>query len=381
MPTGRYYDYTRQRGMGQTSQPSNQGPFPGFGGPGPFWQNMMPFGGTGFFGGADLSQVLNPQFQQRQPVGQISRLGMVPTGPSMRFGQLGTITKDVLPTSLDQLIAAGFGDFQRTQDAANRQFARNQQQIGAMEGTVAAGEQRILGAGQQAAGQLTQAAEQGLGDFQGFRDEVFGEVTGRVDEAIELSKRGEETQREAIAGFEDRTAADIQNQTIAVQGQVQDRIKEIQGDPNMTAAQKRTAINKVRNEADLTLAQSANQINSQFNRDLAGLQQNLAQFEQQTGKIAATGAQAVGSTGVGLAQATNQAAGIAAGLQKAAASLTAGAAVTASQFSLAGRQAIAQLVQQNPETVVSMFSTISNLIAASKAGAGRVGGFNIPRFG
>lgn len=366
-------------------------------------------------------------------------------------------------SALDQLGSALQRDVGATQSAANRQFARGEEQVASAESLIGGVDERLTDVAGATAGQLGELGQEfnALGErtgeefdafaagVQGSVDEDVEGLIGGIDAATARTRQGADLLSESIGERADATSArvdefaegavqaaeeaiidtqDLANRQMsaAITGLEARTRKDAQrieaglrpDGTQMTPAERRAAQASLRADTNVQLTQVATTLSGQAKELFAQLKTNLAQTQVQAGQLtlgageqqlkagqlqagleelkAGTEAQAAGQKAglVGLkaevgvklgeqriaaTQISQQFQTMRADLAKMGATIVNSAKSTAIGFEMQGRFGIAQLVKDNPETVVGMFSGLASMLAAASApGAGSIRAFNFP---
>lgn len=352
-------------------------------------------------------------------------------------------------------------DTHNMQQAADRQFARNNQMITGMEGFIGNAGQEMRQAGQQGAAQLNGAAagaqrmgQQQLDDMGnllgGYQDQTnkavdginkgvtdvqnrikgtmdkqmpgyyqgLDDAKGDVNAAYKLGDEAVAGYQKAISEFKDTTAADASVAAAAM------RRSALSQKNALTTALKTGQIDDATYQSNLQQLQGqvGEQVQGQvqglyteFNKAKAGMEQALAGLRMNNAGNRLTGAQIKGGLegqrlqGVGMELNANEAllqgentklgaaglqqknnmdiasqyanaqagqrqmAQLSASLQSSSVATQQAAIMNAVNLEMQGRTTMAQLVQQNPETVVSWFQGILAMYSADAARSGSQG--------
>lgn len=281
-----------------------------------------------------------------------------------------------------QQLFSGLGfDLTQQQGAAERMFQNLQGQITGFEDFLGerAGDFEEL-AGEQfenlsgLAGDIEQQAQEGLEAFETGASETLADVRGQVSKAEELA-------RLAAENFEDRVAQDAAAAATGIRGRAQSESKRIAAGLNpdgsmMTPAERFAAQNALRMDTETQVQTQITGLMSNFNNVKAQLEVNRA-------NVALSGGQLLGQVGVGLAEARTRAQAVAnqmtqfgAGLRLQGEQIRSAAQLNAVNFEMQGRQALFQMIQNNPEGIVSVYAALASFFGAATT----PGGFQIPAF-
>lgn len=348
-------------------------------------------------------------------------------------------SKDFPPLLLRALMT----DTRAMQGAADEQWNRNNQQIGALDrwlggvgGRVQSQAQGLAGNLRQTAGQAEGLGAQQLEEYGGFGKGVMDRVHGAVDqygqnldeikggmkgmytnlddargdieEGYQLADQAASQFEGAINEYEDRTAQDASVVAAGIRRNASTAMRMARsgvhpdGTP-MTAGEQAAAISQIQQDVDTQVQSAVTPIFSEYNRNKTQLQTALAQLRQGNAQLRMTGAGTKGQladvelrgrgmeadiekarlAGTELEAQTGLAVGdqflkaqagqremmtLSAGLQQTAAQLEQTSLLESVKLELAGRTQLAQLVQQNPRSVVSWFQSLLSLYSV-RAGA------------
>lgn len=345
-----------------------------------------------------------------------------------------------LPPLLLQALAS---DTRRMQDAADRQFWRNQGEIDGMRSFVSgigpgltgqanslsaeldalAGKADAMGGQQHGefmdrAGTTWDAIHGAANDFRAGADRIGGEIRGLVGAQlpkffgdIESSfQKGDQAVagfERALGNFEDRTAQDASVVASGIRRNAQAQMQMARsgihpdGTP-MTAAESADMMSQIRRDTEGQVQGAITPIFSQYNMAKAQLEESLAGLRMNNANLRLQGAQlrdqgiqtglaasdrltnlegmkleagkAEAEVGLGLTSALvqehqNQQAllQLSTGLSQTGVQMRQAAMLQAVNLEMQGRTQVAQLVQQNPDTVVSWFQSLLALYSASMA--------------
>jgi hypothetical protein len=315
---------------------------------------------------------------------------------------------------LDQAGHVARKEYERTQEAADRQHKLVGDRIDLFEGSVKAGS-----AGMRAEGQKQESLLGGMA--QDFNDRAQADKMGfdkQRDQYLSLLDRNTKEQKDGIRSAvrmgtdalnkgADQAVATAQGAVSKYDTNVQEgairstlsglradadnQIKQIQSRNDLPDSVKNQMIREVKADVGRTSAQTASTVRVQAQETLAGLKMNLAGIQLEAGKTkGAAGEMALRGEGM-LAQAgDNQAEGmfralqaslqseegqrawanLSSGVQQFSSQLTSGLEIASLQAEMSGMSSLVQMHQNNPESVVSMLSAFMALggIASSPGG-------------
>lgn len=291
------------------------------------------------------------------------------------------------------MLGALLSDTNRMQGAADRQFMRNQAQIDSM-GAFLGGLQPTLDA--QAAGFQNElrgfgSQAQALGDQQVDRIERSNAETRArqdplIDSAMDTQKLAEWGMADAVNRFEDRAAQDASAVAEGIRRSMKTSLKMARSGmrpdgSSMTAEEQHAVMQEMEFETGRQVQAAITPLMSDYNRARASLDQSLASLRSQgaatrlqaAGQVAST--DQAGTQNLLAAQAGRRdMANLASSLSQAGAQLRQTALLTAVQLEAQGRMNLAQLVQQNPETIVSWFQGLLAMQGVDAATNGLGGG-------
>lgn len=278
-------------------------------------------------------------------------------------------------------------DMQASQLAANQQFERNQQQIQGMEGAI----QRGVGTFREAAEGQRQGLRdiagsvEGLGDeargrFEQFRDQQMGQLGEGVEQANRFAAEARQSYEQTISNFRDTSAQDAAAAAFGMRRNVQSQLQMMEADPNMSPAEKQAARMQMMSEVEPQVAQAVGGIFSNMNQQVANMGANLANIIQSQSQTAMTGAQLKSQAGQAFGAQTLQSEQMGMQMRELGANLRAmgenayAAALTQiPMFELQGRTTMAQFVQQNQYSPISIFTGLAaGIQAATTPGLNRI---------
>lgn len=327
------------------------------------------------------------------------------------------------PADYGPLLMAAFAhDAGRTQNLADQQWLANQQQIGAFGDFVRGiGPQQSQLAG-QAFDMMTGEADDIKGLATARQDQVAGyiqdgqeDLEGRIadvdsqmaadqaqmkeymDRGLAEQKAAASKYEQAIGEFEDRSALDVQNAALGIRRNAESRMKMLTGGMNpdgspMTPEQQMFAFEDIKGATERDVFQAVTPMLSRYNEQKIALESNLASMEQAIGQATMNAGQALGSFGAQRGSVSSQNIGtlasfnastantlvdafrqegtmhqFAANLASQAGMYAQSAILQAQNLEMQGRTQLAQFVQQNPRSHVSMFQGILAMISARSA--------------
>lgn len=287
--------------------------------------------------------------------------------PGMRGGGL-----------LGQMAGALGRDVQAQQEAADRQFARQQEEIEGMKGFLGERTGDFEALAEEQAGTLREQAgrleetggelrEDTLSRFESGAEGVMEDVRGQIGKAEDLAAQ-------ATREFEDRAAQDASAAAYGIRRNAQAAMEQIGAGLNpdgtlMTPAQRQAAMTELRMETDAQVQQQITGIFSDYNRMRAGLRMNQA-------SLAMAGGQLLGQVGTAIsgqrAQALlstqamqQQLMEFGANMRVQAEQIRSSAQLAAVNFEMQGRLAISEMVRANPEGIISLYAALSSFIGAA----------------
>ena len=317
--------------------------------------------------------------------------------------------------SWDQALANAMGtDIRNQQGAMNELYGANRQQIGMTEnalqrgiGTLQSVGVQQQGALQGIAGGLEQQGQQGYDEFTRYRDERMGQVEREVAAGNrQVASAVEEANRQAagaVSGYEgamgrfrDTGAQDAANAAFGLRQNARSQMAEIDmldASPGEKAALKQQLTMDVGNQVTQTVTGIYSNMNQQvaaMEGNLAGLRQSQAQQTLAGGQLMGgqtmAGAQLLGQVGTAFGAQTldaqrmnQQMREVGAQIRVAGEQALASAMNQSVMFEMQGRQAIAQMIQENPRQFVSLFTGLTGFMAgATTPGLGQIA---VPNFG
>jgi hypothetical protein len=320
-----------------------------------------------------------------------------PTGRNLSTFNLPGGQLPALPTQ------ALLEDTARMQGAADRQWGRNQAEIEGMRGFLDEAPGQIIDEAARGAAQLEGVAgeardlgRQQEGDFTAFRDNVMANAdrgadraNADIDQAYELGDEAVSEYQRSISRYEDRGAQDASAVASAMNRRAASSMRMARsgmhpdGTP-MTPAEQADAIAQVQFDTQAQIQEAVTPMLSHYNDAIAGLEQNLASLRMGNAGNRLQGASLrtqaesfradIGSQ-MGAqtlqAQANRQRMQeLYSNLHQAGTQLRSAAILSATDLEMQGRMGMAQLVQQNPESVVGWFQGLMSLLSANAAMTG-----------
>jgi hypothetical protein len=268
--------------------------------------------------------------------------------PGLASGQLGGVASGFDSAGVTRGVLSGalVRDIGAYQEAADAQFDRNNGQIGAMQSLVSRAPGQILDAGNTAAGQLRDRAAQGdqLGrdQYAEFQDRAYG-PNGILARYKDMSAQE--------ASSASRGMAESYSQALS-------QITAAGGQAGLTNAERTQQRDTLQRDFTQNYQTAITGILSDFNKTFASLGTSIAGLGQQ----AMAGARQQFESGTQLTQAATQ--------------IENAATLQATDYEFRGRTAIADMVRQNPNSVVSWFSGLAALYNAQSGTGGSSGGGN-----
>lgn len=359
-----------------------------------------------------------PTADQRMAYGQSRGLGMPSTsrfyGAGLQNGRTFTPAQ-FLPapppppgTDLPKLpLQALLEDTHNMQGAADRQFVRNNAQISAIQGLVGRAPGQIMGQARSGADELAGVA----GRAEALGQQQVNDVTRRADDVMSKFDAGRDTFsrdinqgyrlgdqsvsgfQQAISDYADRGAQDASVIASGIRANSSQQMKMARagihpdGTP-MTAAEQHDAVFQVERATSEQVQSAVTPVLTQYNNTVASLRQTLASLQQSNAGLRMTGAgikedyeKSRGQLGATLngqilqAHANqNNLMQISAGLHEARTAALNAAQLAAVNYEMQGMNTVAQLTQQNPESVVSWFQGLLALYSAGAAMNPAMGG-------
>jgi len=312
------------------------------------------------------------------------------------------------PMGQQQALTAALGyDTANMQGAADQQHANLERQSSALEDMLAGLSDRFQGPNDQFGQQIDQyigKAEQ-LGTLNyndtrnrvgGMMDDVQGAV-GRGDPSQDIANANEYAGN-AVAGFDaaiseynDRGAQDASAMASAIRrnGHSQMQMARAGVHPDgtpMTAAEQSAAVAEVQWNTETAVQEQITPLLTRYNDTLLQMRRGLADLRSMQANTALQGGQlrsqyglesgkVLGDAHMGGIQAMNQATEMqakmmemGATLARAKADLSGAAQLNAVNLEMQGRSEVANMIRQNPQSVVSWFQGLMALYAAKAAG-------------
>jgi len=278
--------------------------------------------------------------------------------------------------AMPELFQALAFDTSRQQGAADELFARGNQSISEFGSFISSSEQQMIALGEEQAGTLREIG-QGLGETgQAGLDQFergVGESRGLLQGQI---RKAEGFAAASIAGLTDDTNIQATSAVTGLNQRMASERQRIASDPNLTPAQRRDMELQLSFQTQQAAGGIVQQIKTRFNETRAGLRMTQAQVSSQgagvLGQFEST-VQGQRNAAIGERNRMSQAG---AAFMAGAESIRTAALASASQFGAQGRQAIFNMIQQNPRGIVSVFAGLSSLLGAiTMPGAGNIPGF------
>ena len=313
----------------------------------------------------------NPQFNYYQQPGQQGRDALA--GRSSGQAAPTRITKDgvsfvsrgpanngmTLPGSGNvgqDARAAMLDDMGNIQAAGNRQFDRGNLVNNDMYNGIQQIPGQVVGAANREAGRMEQFANR--------LEDPNGAGQKDADLANKYAADAVGTQQRAEKEYQDNNAQTMASTSAAVQRSFQQQQNEI-NNSDMTDDEKRSALFQLKGQMTQQISQAVAPMAVRGQEMLAQLKNNLAQTQMGAGQTA-LGAGQLRSNTLQMAQHAREWSG----------NMRAMAPVTAAQLTMQGRTALAGMIQNNPETVVSKFQGLTGIYGADKAYGSKTYGFS-----
>lgn len=316
------------------------------------------------------------------------------------------------PTMLDQAWMAFLNDYSRMQPAADQQYGRmdsaiqglgqtSQQWAGNIQGTadqthgdIDSLMREITGGGQDTAGRLHQFGD----ELHSFSQAGNPALDRDIDSAYAHQDRAEAGFEQGIRSYQDRGAMDASSVSAGLQARARSQMDQIKagihpdGTP-MTRQEQEEQMMRVRQETDREVADQVTQIYDHVNDMKATLDAQLAQLraqgahlrleggglrEQERG-LQLEGEKAAGQMHQAGAQVEQQTRELLSGLGQYSAQIRNAGVLSAAQLMVQGREAMAQFIQNNPHSIISLFSGLTAMLSlASAPGIGSIGAATVP---
>lgn len=321
----------------------------------------------------------NPQFQGYQQPGQQGRdagssiQGRTPTG-----GGFQTITRDgvsfrsrVGPANNGQSLPTGGNVWQNSQNAmlddmgkiqaaGDRQFDRGNLVNNEMHQGINQLAGRIEGAADREAGKMDQFASK-LEDPNGAGQQDANLANKYAADAVSTQQRAEKE-------YQDTNAQTMASTSEAIQRSFQQQKNQIDNS-DMTEEEKQSAHFQLQSQMRSQVASALAPLATRGQEMLAQLKNNLAQTQMSAGQ-----------TALGAGQQRNSTLQAAQHAREWSGNLRSSAPVTAASLEMQGRTALAGMIRDNPETVVSKFQSLMALYGADKAYGTKEYGFSGGQF-
>ena len=316
----------------------------------------------------------NPQFNSYQQPGQQGRDALAgrPTGGGINAQR---ITKDgvtfvsrgpanngmTLPANGNagqDARAAMLDDMGNIQAAGNRQFDRGNLVNNDMYRGIQEAPGQIVGAANREAGRMDQFASR--------LEDPNGAGQKDADLANKYAADAVQTQKDAVSKYQDENAQTMASTSEAIQRSFQQQQNEI-NNSDMTDEEKQSALFQLKGQMRSQISQAVAPMVTRGQEMLAQLRNNVAQTQM-----------AAGQTALGAGQQRSNTLQMAQHAREWSGNMRAMAPVTAAQLQMQGRTALAGMIQNNPETVVSKFQGMMGIYGAEQAYGARVYGFGDP---
>ena len=320
-------------------------------------------------------------------------------------------------SAVDSLFGVLSDEQQRTQDAADRQFGRNNEQISSYGDFLGNLNPSLMGVADQGASMLYDAAGQaiGLGDAavagqQGRGDAIMsalngdlarvegtaGRIEGDANTALGYAAAGVRAASNAAGNYQSDSQANISATVAGINRQMQTRSRLVNSGLNpdgtmMTPAERQAAQRQLTFDTMQATSGVVSQMREEQSRIAASLGMQLAGTNISAGQIAlgAAGARSeagrmregvattragVGTTVAGQAMDAERIRAnyrqLSASLLESGGNMRNAANALAMQLESQGRTAMAEMVRNNPESVVSRFASLLQLYSVSSAPGG-----------
>lgn len=286
----------------------------------------------------------------------------------------------------DPLQQAAFYDASQQKLAADEQWARNNQPIDAMGNMLGGLDARIVQPGLRDANQMRGMASdlQGQGQnvgqpFDQAADRVLKDGETDLGEAYALARKATGDMEQAASGYSDSMAMDMSAMAAGIRQNMKQAEAQLTGptpDGRLrTEAEIKQGRMQIRQMGEAQVQQALTPLVSQWNQMKASLKQAVGGMRMQEANLHLQGAQLRGQneqTAAGI-RATGESlrfenAKVVSTLYQVANQFEQGAQLAAAQLELQGFTQMAQLIQQNPRSLVSWFST---LLALESVGSAR----------
>jgi hypothetical protein len=319
---------------------------------------------------------------------------------------------------VDDLFGTMDEEMDRLQGAADRQYGRNQGQIDAFGEFLGGVEGDIMGTAEQGAaglegeaGNLAALGDQAVDEFGRQRSRVEGQLdqdlggvfdaadaaSGAADEAMGFAYRAEGSARGAVSGYDAASEANVSNAVAGLERRTSQQRQMIERGLNpdgtmMSPAERQAATRQLQYDTNVAVGETVTQIRDQQQQTLAGLRMQLANVQLGGGQIALGAAAAQTEAGrlrQGAAESRAQVGialnaqgldaerirqgyrGVGASLMTTASEMRNAARALATQLEMSGRTALADMVRNNPETVVSRFNAMLTMYGVLSAPGAR----------
>jgi hypothetical protein len=238
-------------------------------------------------------------------------------------------------------------DMSRIQGAGDRMFDRQNQNNQGMANLVGSASGRIEGAANREGDRMDQFANR--------MENPNGQAQGDFNKASQYAEDSVNTQKRAESEYKDNNAQLMASTSEAVQRSFQQQENEI-NNSDMTDDEKRSALSQIKSQKMSQLSQALAPLATRGQEFLAGLKNNIAQTQMAAaGTMTSIGAQ------------RGQVLQMAQRAREFASNLRAAAPVTATQMEMQGRGMLADMIRNNPETVVSKFQSLMSMYGANQA--------------
>jgi len=250
----------------------------------------------------------------------------------------------------DQTRDALLSDMNNTQAAANRQWNRldsNNQGMGQVVGGVNQAVQNVSNQGANSMDQFGQMlmGPQGMGNF---------------DKASQYAADAVQTQKDAAAQYKDTNLQTAQATASGISRNFQAQMQQINAGRNpdgsaMTPEQQESARSQIRSEQMTQVASAMAPLVTRGQEFLAGLKGNIAQTQMGAANMEA-----------GIGQGRSNVLAMAQRSREFSANLRQMGVIQGAQLEMQGRGQLGQMIQANPETVVSKFQGLMAMFGADQ---------------
>lgn len=316
------------------------------------------------------------------------------------------------PTMLDQAWLSFLNDYHRMQPAADAQYNRADAAIGQIGQTADSYAGQIRGTADQTSndlgalvssfGQSGAQTAHGLDQFADSVDQFARQGNPQMDASIQgaygKADQAESGFQQGIRNFQDRGASDASSVSAGIQANAASEMQRIKagirpdGSP-MTPQEQQEQLYKVKLDTQQQVADHITAIYSSVNTQMVGLQAQLASLREQGAQTRITGAglygqerstqmqgeQIAGNIHTASAQVQQQNRELMGQIGQVMAQLKNAGVLNAANLAVNGREAMAQFIQNNPHSIISLFSGLTAMLSlASAPGVGGIGAATVP---